>query len=135
VAVAVAVAPTLPPRRRWTTIGTMNVTRLAPGLAWLVLLTGCGAEQRSLSEVERDADVVVRAELRPGSSGEDAAELGEKYITFAGVAGTRGDRGDTLTLFLSPQATEDEAEAVSQALSRESRVEQVEVERKEKVPQ
>ncbi len=112
-------------------IATMNVARLTPGLACLVLLTGCGSDQRSSIDIERDAKIVVRAELRPGSSGEDAADLGKKYIEFASVAGTRGDGGNTVTLFLSPQATDDEAEAVSQALSRESRVEQVNVERRE----
>ncbi len=109
----------------------MNVVRLASGLACLVLLTGCGSDQVSASDIQRDAKIVVRAELRPGSSGEDAADLGQKYIKFASVVGTSGDGGDTVTLFLSPQATDDEAEAVRQAISRESGVEQVNVERRE----
>ncbi len=126
-----AVLAALPPARCWTTIGTVDVTRVAPGLAALVLLIGCGAEQTSLSGIARDAEVVVRAELRPGSSGEDGADLAEEYSKFAGVSGAWAEGGDTLTLFLSPQATEDEAEAVSQAFSRDSRVEQVNVERRE----
>jgi len=109
----------------------MNVTRLAPGIACLLLVIGCGADEISPSEIERDAKVVLRAELRPGSSGEDGADLTQKYIKFTGVSGTRADAGATLTLFLSPDATEDEAEAVKQALSRDSRVEQVNVERRE----
>ena len=95
----------------------------------VVLLAGCSAEATRES-IQREAEVVIRADLRSASTGEDAAELTEKYIKFPGVAGTEGDAGDTLTLFLSPKATEDEAEAVRDALSAEPRVEQVRVERR-----
>ncbi len=105
--------------------------RIATGLACLVLLIGCGSDLLTSQEAERDAKIVLRAELRPGASGEDAADLTEKYIKFSGVAETHGGGGDTLTVFFSPEATEDEADAVRQALSRESRVEQVNVERRE----
>ncbi len=108
----------------------MNVPRVAPWLACLILLSGCGAEQTSLSETESEARVVVRAELRPGSSGEDGAALADKYSKLASISGAKADGGDTLTLFVSPQATDDEVEAVRQVVSRDSRVEKVKVERR-----
>ena len=108
----------------------MKMTSPTAALASLVvLLSGCSAEA-TRDSIEREAEVVIRADLSPTSTGEDAAELTEKYIKFPGVAGTEGDPGDTLKLFLSPEASEDEAEAVWDALSAEPRVEQVRVERR-----
>jgi hypothetical protein len=109
----------------------MNVTGLAAGIASLFMLIGCGVEQTSLSQIQRDARVVLRAELSPDSSGDDGADLTHEYSKFDGISGARADGGDTLAVFLSPEASEDELDAVKQALSRDSRVERVSVERRD----
>ncbi len=56
--------------------------------------------------------------------------MADKYSKLASIAGARADGGDTLTLFVAPQATEDEVEAVRQVVSRDARVESVRVERR-----
>jgi hypothetical protein len=76
-----------------------------------------------------DADVVLRAELRAGSTGEQAGELVTDYIQLDGVTATRGDGGTHVLVFLDPEASEDVLRDVEERLESEEVVERVTVQR------
>ena len=62
----------------------------------------------------RDARVVLQADLKPGSTGMTAARLSQEFTDLKGVAGTRGDAGQHVWVYSTPDAT---ARGVSAALS------------------
>lgn len=84
----------------------------------LLLVSGCGGGSASTSsdDVERDARVVLRADLQPESTGKTAARLVQKYIDLEGVAGTRGDDGQHVWVYSTPDATAAEVAAALSAL-------------------
>jgi hypothetical protein len=94
----------------------------------LLLVSGCGGGSASTSsgDIERDARVVLRADLQPGSTGETAARLVHEYFDLEGVAGTRGDAGQHVWLFSTPDATATEVSAALSALRSDPSVVRVE---------
>jgi hypothetical protein len=97
----------------------------------LLLLPGCsgGSDSISSGDIERDARVVLRAGLQPGSTGETAAQLVHKYFDLEGVAGTHGDAGRHVWVYTTPDATSAEISAVLSAIRTEPSVVRVEKER------
>ncbi len=98
-------------------------------LAALLLATsGCGGSSSSTSsgDVERDARVVLQADLQPGSTGRTAARLAQKFIDLQGVAGTRGDGGQHVWIYSTPDATSADVNAALSAMHAEPSVGSVE---------
>lgn len=58
-------------------------------------LAACGADAVSVStdQIKQDAKVVLRADLRPGSTGVTASRIVRQFIDVDGVWGTHGDDG------------------------------------------
>src|SRR3954452_5631151 len=69
--------------------------KIAVVATMLIVASGCGGGSGSTSsgDAERDARVVLQADLKAGSTGKTAARLTHKFIGLEGVAGTRGDGG------------------------------------------
>ena len=101
----------------------------AAAVATLLLATaGCGGGSASTSsgDAERDARVVLQADLQPGSTGKTAARLAQKFIDLEGVAGTRGDSGQHVWIYSTPDATAAQLSAALAAMHAESSVVRVE---------
>ncbi len=76
--------------------------------ALLVAPAGCGGDGKgsvSSNQVQRDAEVVLRADLRPGSTEETAARIVRRLVDFDGVAGTRGDSGEHVWIYSTTDVT------------------------------
>jgi hypothetical protein len=77
--------------------------------AALVAAAGCdgGAASVSTDQIHREAQVVWRAELQPGSTGQMAARIVRTLIRVDGVWGTHGDDGRHVWVYslahVSPQ--------------------------------
>jgi hypothetical protein len=61
--------------------------------------------------------VVLRADLKPGSTGMTAARLTQRFIDLDGVAGTRGDAGEHVWIYSTPDATAEQVATARSALS------------------
>lgn len=114
----------------------MRARGAAAALCAFLLLAASGCSQeRSDAEptgnagLGGDADVVLRAELREGSTGEQAGELVSDYILLDGVTATRGDEGTHVLVFLDPEASDDVLRDVEERLESEEIVERVTVQR------
>lgn len=96
--------------------------------ALLLAASGCGGGSASTSsgDVERDARVVLQADLRPQATGATAARLAQKFIDLKGVAGTRGDAGQHVWVYSTPDATASEVSAALAAIRAEPSVARVE---------
>ena len=97
----------------------------------LLLVSGCsgGSDSISSGDIARDARVVLRADLQPGSTGETAARLVHKFFDLEGVAGTHGDAGRHVWVYTTPDATSAEVSAALSALRADPSVVRVEKER------
>ena len=105
------------------------LARKATAVATLLLVTsGCGGGSASTSstDAEHNARVVLQADLRPGSTGKTAARLSQKFIDLGGVAGTRGDGGQHVWIYSTPDATSEEVSAALAAMKAEPSVARVE---------
>lgn len=101
----------------------------AAAVATLLLATsGCGDGSASTSsgDAERHARVVLQADLQPGSTGKTAARLAQKFIDLEGVAGTRGDAGQHVWIYSTPDATGAQVSEALAAMHAESSVVRVE---------
>jgi hypothetical protein len=99
----------------------------AAALAAVVLWTGaaCGqADEGSVSsdEFERDAKVIFRADLGPGSTGETAAKIVRRFARVDGVWGTRGDDGKHVWIYGMADATLEQIGEIEQRLNAVSAV-------------
>jgi hypothetical protein len=96
----------------------------------LLAASGCGgvssAASASSGQVQHDARVVFRADLRPGSTGQAAALIAQRFILISGVSGTRGDGGRHVWIYTTPDVTSAEVAAIRQDLSRDPSVASVE---------
>lgn len=70
-------------------------------IALVVAAAGCGRGAASVSsdQVRREAEVVWRAELRPGSTGATAARIVQSLIDVDGVWSTHGDDGQHVWVY------------------------------------
>lgn len=67
---------------------------------------GCGDEgETSSDDIKRDASFVLRADLKPGTSGSQAFELVESWADLDGVGGTHGDAGKHVWIYGAADAT------------------------------
>lgn len=97
----------------------------------LLALSGCSGgsastSSRSSGDVERNARVVLQADLQPGSTGKTAARLVRKFIHLESVAGTHGDAGQHVWVYSTPDATAAEVSAAVFALRADPSVVRVE---------
>lgn len=94
----------------------------------LLATSGCGGSSASTSsgDAERDARVVLRADLQPGSTGKTAARLAQQFIDLEGVAGTRGDAGEHVWIYSTPDASAAEVSAALSAMHADRSVSRVE---------
>jgi hypothetical protein len=95
------------------------------GVAALMLsASGCGGGSASTSsgDVERDARVVLQADLRPDATGMTAARFARKFTDLEGVAGTRSDAGQHVWVYSTPDATDSEVTSARAAMRAESSV-------------
>ena len=108
--------------------GSVRARKTAAVAILLLATSGCGGGSGSTSsdEVERDARVVLRADLHPGSTGKTAARLAQEFIDLDGVAGTRGDAGQHVWIYSTPDATSEEVSAALAAMKAEPSVARVE---------
>jgi hypothetical protein len=88
------------------------------GWAQSVETKGAGVSSDS---VRRDASFVLRADLKPGTSGAHAARLGRSWIDLASIAGTSG-RGRHVWVYGAPAATVKEMDAAMAAMRAERTV-------------
>lgn len=103
---------------------------LAGACALLLAMSAACSDERSSADAEREAKVFLQADLRSGSSGEQAAELGQEYIRLDAVSGTRGDAGSKFLVFMDVSATDEETREVEERLRAEAAVESVTVVRR-----
>jgi len=108
--------------------GSGRTRKVAAVATLLLAMSGCGGGSASTSsgDVERDARVVLQADLRPGSTGKTAARLAQKFIDLEGVAGTRGDAGQHVWIYSTPDATAAEVSAALSALHADPSIGRVE---------
>jgi hypothetical protein len=87
-------------------------------LAIVAAVSGCGGGSASTSsgDAQKSARVVLQADLQPGSTGGTAARLAQRFIELEGVAGTRGDAGQHVWIYSTPDATAEEVTAMMTAL-------------------
>jgi hypothetical protein len=104
-------------------------------IAWVAVVpsvvlavSGCGGGSASTSsgDAERDARVVLEADLRPQATGMTAARLAQKFVDLHGVAGTRGDSGQHVWVYSTPDASKADVAAAVVAMWSEASVVRVE---------
>jgi hypothetical protein len=103
---------------------------LAMALVGVALATGsaCGggeASSVSSDEIQRDAKVVLRADLKSGTTGETAAKIVRRFISVEGVWGTRGDDGKHVWIYGTTDVTSEQAKSIHRQLEDVSSVESV----------
>jgi hypothetical protein len=87
---------------------------------------GCGGESSvSSDEIQRDAKVVLRADLKSGSTGETAAKIVRRFTRVEGVWGTRGDDGKHVWIYGTTDVTPERARSIQRQLESVSAVESV----------
>ena len=104
-------------------MGRTRQRYLAMPLIVLALWTGAGCGEGdkgsvSSDQLERDAKVVFRADLKPGSTGETAANIVRRFADVEGVWGTRGDDGKHVWIYGVTDATPEQIDAMEQRLRR-----------------
>ena len=98
-----------PPRKRATA-----AVLLAAALS---TATACGgASSSSSDQIARDAKVVMRADLKPGSTGATAAMISQQLIRLDGVWGTHGDSGGHVWIYITTDATPGQVSAIHRRL-------------------
>lgn len=121
--------------RRVRFLHDVRMLRGADRRAWAVGVTalvlaasGCGGGSASTSsgDAERDARVVLQADLRPQATGSTAAHPVQTFVDLKGVAGTRGDAGQHVWVYSTPDASDSEVSAVLSAMRAEPSVVRVE---------
>lgn len=86
---------------------------------------GGGEASVSSDQVQRDAKVVFRADLRSGSTGETAAKIVQRFTRVEGVWGTRGDDGKHVWIYGTTDVTPKRARSIQRQLEDVSSVESV----------
>jgi hypothetical protein len=81
----------------------------------LVVATAClvsygtvacgGSEVMSVDKARRQAEAVLRADLVTGSTGKETSRLVQSLIAAPGVAATRGDAGEHVWVYTTPDVT------------------------------
>ena len=94
--------------------------------AALLLTTACGGSSAATTGDVARASAVVVAELRTGSTGQDAALLTRRYLSAGGVLSTHGDAGTTVQVFLRKDATAAQLVGLVERLKHEPSVARVE---------
>jgi hypothetical protein len=91
-------------------------------------MSGCGGGSASTStgDAQRDARVILQVDLRPGSTGKPAARLAARFIDLEGVAGTRGDAGQHVWIYSTPDATDPDISAALAAVHAVPAVDRIE---------
>ena len=84
-----------------------------------------GAGSVSSDEVQRDAKVVLRADLKAGSTGETAEEIVRRFARVEGVWGTHGDAGRHVWVYGTTDVAPEQAQAIQRQLEGVSTVESV----------
>jgi hypothetical protein len=106
----------------------MRKPLLAMALVAVALSTAaaCGGEASvSSDEMQRDAKVVLRADLKSGSTGETAAKIVRRFTHVQGVWGTRGDDGKHVWIYGTTDVTSEQAKSIHRQLEDVSSVESV----------
>jgi len=108
--------------------GPGRASRTVAVAALVLAASGCGGGSASTSsgDAERDARVVLQADLRPAATGRTAARLAQKFIELEGGAGTHGDAGQHVWVYSTPDATDSEVSGVVAAMQAEPSVVRVE---------
>lgn len=104
----------------------MRPTAFVPVLMAAALTGACGSSAATSSGDVASSSAVVVAELRPGSTGADAAALTQRYVSAAGVLSTHGDAGTTVQVFLRKDARAADLVSLVRRLKAEPRVARVE---------
>ena len=79
--------------------------------------SACGGEASlSSDEIQRDAGVVLRADLKPGSTGETAARIVRAFARVEGVWGTRGDNGKHVWIYGTPDVTSGQVRSIQRKI-------------------
>jgi hypothetical protein len=84
-----------------------------------------GAASVSSDEIQRDAKVVLRADLKAGSTGETAAKIARRFTRVEGVWGTHGDDGRHVWVYGTTDVTPKQAKSIQRQLEGVSTVESV----------
>lgn len=88
--------------------------------------TACGgASSVSSDEIQRDAKVVIRADLKSGSTGATAAKIVRRFTRVEGVWGTRGDDGKHVWIYGTTDVTPEQTRSIQRELEGVSAVESV----------
>jgi acetylornithine deacetylase/succinyl-diaminopimelate desuccinylase-like protein len=83
----------------------------------LSISAACSGEASvSSDEVQRDAKVVLRADLKSGSTGETAAKIVQRVTRVEGVWGTRGDGGKHVWVYGTTDVTPEQARSIQRQL-------------------
>lgn len=91
----------------------------------MVAVTGCGGEASlSSDQVRRDAKVVFRADLEPGSTGKTAARIVQRF-RLDGVSGARGDSGSHVWVYSTGDVTSEQVAKIRERLESLPAVESV----------
>ena len=112
--------------------------RTAAGLTCLLVVTACASETTSTSGtgsvttdgtqvIEPGFRTVLKVDMKPGTSFEEASAVTDKYGRSGGVQSAGNGEGDAMFIFKS-DATEKQVLKVREALLDESSVEQVNIE-------
>ncbi len=109
-------------------LGSGRASKAVAVAALVLAVSGCGGSSASTSSgnAERDARVVLQADLRPGATGKTAARLAQKFINLEGVAATHGDTGQHVWVYSTPDATASQVSAALAAMHAEPSVARVE---------
>jgi hypothetical protein len=105
-------------------LGSGRVPGIVAVAALVLAVSGCGGGSGSMSsgDAQQNARVVLQADLRPGATGKTAARLAQKFIELDGVAGTRGDAGQHVWIYSTPDASHSDVSAARAAMHAEPSV-------------
>lgn len=96
----------------------MSATALVAVVLWTGAACGEGDEGAvSPDQIQRDAKVIFRADLKPGSTGEAAARIVRQFAGMEGVRGTRGDDGNHVWISGTTDATPEQVDAIEQQVN------------------
>jgi hypothetical protein len=98
---------------------------VAAALSTSAACGGGGKASVSSDQVQRDAKVVLRADLKSGSTGEIAAKIVKRFTHVEGVWGTRGDDGKHVWIYGTTDVTPEQAKSIQRQLEDVSSVESV----------
>jgi hypothetical protein len=97
----------------------------------LLACSGCagGSVGTSSSDAARDGKAVLRADLTPGSTGQTAADLSQRFIHMPGVWGARGDAGAHVWVYTDKNGAESQIAGIRGQLASDPAVASVQRER------